>query len=222
MTQFKITDWCDFVRGVAETQQGAEMRRELEAGEAPSRMIDMLSLVAEVGRLDSALEIPEHAVRVAKAAGSLARPHHSPEAAGERGLGKLLRYLPFSITFDSFSEPALAGTRSLQGADRRLSVEAEAYKIDLRVEHDTEPQSTVVVGQLLRRTPGAEGEGAEWVGSEDPMPDIPVLALEAGQIVGRSRTGRFGEFQAEGLPNSALSLCLLVGTDECIELPLDR
>ena len=222
MTRFKITDWCDFVRGVADPQQGADMRRELEAGDAPSRMIDMLSLVAEVGQLDSALEIPEHAVRVAKAAGSLARPQDRPETADETGLGKLLRYLPFSITFDSFAEPALAGTRSLQGADRRLSVEAEAYKIDLRVEHDTEPQSTVVVGQLLRRSPGAEREGTEWTDAEDPMQDIPVLALEAGRIVGRSKTGRFGEFQAEGLPNEALSLCLLVGTDECIELPLDR
>ena len=81
-------------------------------------MIDMLSLVAEVGQLDSALEIPEHAVRVAKAAGSLARPQDRPETADERGLGRLLRYLPFSITFDSFAEPALAGRPPCSGLQR--------------------------------------------------------------------------------------------------------
>lgn len=212
---FDITDWCDYVRGVADPERMEAMVSMAEAGEAPSRLIDTLSLVAEVGQLDSTLEVPEHAVRVAKAAGSLRRPTSVVEAEpGFFSPSRLLRFLPFSITFDSLTQPAAAGTRNLQVADRQLSVEAEGFKVDLRLEHDTEPNSTVVVGQLLHR------DREQGIVSTSPISDVPVLAVEEGRIVGRSLTGRFGEFQAEGLPNKLSSLCLLVGPDECIELPI--
>ena len=210
-----ITDWCDYVRGVAEPERMEAMVSMIEAGEAPSQLIDRLSLVAEVGHLDSTVEVPEHAVRVAKAAGSLRRPRAVDEAeSGFFSPGRLLRFLSFSITFDSLEQPAVAGTRNLQVADRQLSFEAEDFKVDLRLEHDTEPNSTVVVGQLLHRG------GEEGSSTTTPVVDVPVLAVEEGRIVGRSLTGRFGEFQAEGLPNKSLSLCLLVGPNECLELPV--
>lgn len=214
MAKFDISDWCDYVRGIADPAQSDAMRSQLETtGAAPRVLVDRLRRVAEVGRFDNALEIPEHALRVAKAAGSLRRPQATEEGA-TGWVASLLRQLPFTITFDSLRQPAPVGTRNLQGADRQLSLEAEDFKVDLRLEHDTDPNSTVVVGQVVRRRmddPEAEAE---------PVTNLPVLAVEGGRIVGRSSTGSFGEFQAEGLPNDTLSLCFLVGPEECIELPL--
>lgn len=216
MAPFDITDWCDFVRGVAEPDRDAELRRELESGKAPRRMIDTLSLVAEVGRLDSTVEIPEYAVRVAKAAGSLARPPVPSSGLGRFDPSRLLRYLPVSITFDSFTQPALAGTRKLQASDRRLSAVGEGYSLDLRLEQDPETHSLVVVGQLVQRAPNLDAEA-----EVSPAQDIPVLALEGDRIVGRTRTGPLGEFEAEGLPIGADRLCLLVGPRDCIDLSLE-
>ncbi len=79
----------------------------------------------------------------------------------------------------------------------------------MRLEQETNPHSQVVVGQLLRHGPEPR-----------PVPEVPVLMLSERRVVGRSLTTRFGEFQADGLPPGPLDLCLLVGPEECIDVPL--
>ena len=54
-----------------------------------------------------------------------------------------------------------------------------------------------------------------------PLPEVPVLVAAGETIVARSLSGEFGEFQAENLPRDSLSLSLLVGHDERIDLPLE-
>ena len=84
----------------------------------------------------------------------------------------------------------------------------------MRLEREAEPAGTVVLGQLLRH--------GEEVG---PASEVPVLMLSRerreNRIVGRATTGEFGEFQAEGLPGEPMDLCLLVGSEQCLQLPLE-
>jgi hypothetical protein len=205
MNEFDIVQWCDFVRGVLEPDTEARMRKQLETGsEKTRRMVLLLNRVAEVGRTDTAMAIPEYAVRSVKAIGSLQRPR-----SAEVSKRSLLRFLPFEVTFDSLGLPAPVGARYVQSSHRQITFRAEDFTVDVRLEHENGAQGTVVVGQLLHH-------------AEDPspVPGIPVLVMSDQEVVGRSVTSRFGEFQAEGLPRAPLSLSLLVSDEECIDVPL--
>lgn len=205
MAKFNITQWSDFVRDLAQADTAEEMRSALLEGKAQDRRtVELLSQVAEVGRLDHELEIPPYALRGAKAIGCLGRLEQP--AAATQGL---LRFLPFELTFDSLLQPAAMGTRNLHASDRQLVFEASGYTVEVRMEQETDPASTVLVGELLRNQQGLQ-----------PVPHVPVLVKSGSRIVARSNTGRFGEFQAEGLPTEHLSLALMVGEQECIQLPL--
>jgi hypothetical protein len=93
--------------------------------------------------------------------------------------------------------------------DRQMIFESEGYTVEVRIEREADPATTALVGELL-----AQGEAPE------PAPRIPVLIKAGDRIVAQATTGRFGEFQAEGLPAEPLSLALMVGERECIQLPL--
>jgi hypothetical protein len=179
MTEFDITQWSDFVRGLVDDDTAKTMRKALSEGKSRDRRtVELLREVAEVGAFDSKLEIPEHALRGAKAIGSLRRP----EAEKERGL---LRYLPFRLTFDSLLQPAAVGTRNLHAQDRQMIFESEGYTVEVRIEREADPATTALVGELL-----AHGE------SPRPASRVPVLIKAGDRIVAQTSTGRFGEFQA--------------------------
>ena len=205
MNDLDIIQWCDFVRGVLDPETAARMQERLNAGsEKTRRMVLLLNRVAEVGRADAHMTIPEYALRSVKSIGSVQRSR-----VAEEPRKSILRFLPFEITFDSLGLPAPAGARYVQSSHRQITFRAEDFTVDIRLEHESGPNGTVVVGQLLRHQREVR-----------PVPGIPVLVLSDGRIVGNSLTSRFGEFQAEGLPRAALSLSLLVSEGECIDLPL--
>ena len=205
MSDLDIIKWCDFVRGVLDPETEARMRDQLKAGSSKTRkMVLLLNRVAAVGQSDAEMAIPEYALRSVKAIGSLQRPR-----VKEAPKTPLLRFLPFEIIFDSLGLPAPAGARFVQASHRQLTFKAEDFTVDVRLEHENGPNGTVIVGQLLLQADEAQ-----------PVSGIPVLVLSDDQIVGRSLTSRFGEFQAEGLPRAPLSLSLLVSDEECIDVPL--
>ena len=212
MTELDITDWSDFVRGVGDPEIRERMREHLDAAsEETLRTVQALRRVAAVGRSDHDDPVPEHAVRIAKAIGSVRRTPEEPAT----GTGKArwieassLRRLCLSMVFDSLPKPAPAGTRTLNGGHRHLVFEAERYRIDVRLEHELEPSSTVAVGQV-----------SSCDGDPQPFARVPVLAFSGQDEVGRTVTSRFGEFQFEGLPRESLELCLVIGED-FLEIPL--
>ncbi len=202
---FDLADWCDLARDVAEPAAARALEDELQHNASGRRSVELLQRVFRVAQSDAAAAPPAHAIRVAKAIAGLRRP--SPPHAEAPAL---LRFLPFSVTFDSLLETAQAGLRDLSSAHQRfVSLRAERFTVHVRVEQETDPHSQVVVGQLLDR--GAEPR---------PVSEIPVLVLARGRVVGRSLTSRFGEFQSAGLPPEPLELCLLVDPEECIDVPL--
>ncbi len=208
MKEPDLTQWCDFVRDVADEEEAARMRAALGSGSPQAhRAVDMLRRVAEVIEMDQHQAVPEHAAHLAKAIGSLQRPAPPRQ---ESGLSKILRYLPFEVTFDSRQELATAGTRSLQATDRQLSIEASGFIIDLRIENDND--GTAVVGHVLREE-SAERDLA-------PVASLPVVALQGGRIVQTLSTGELGEFQMEELGTEPLKLCILIDDQSCIEFPV--
>lgn len=208
MIRYDISELCDFARGIGNAETERRVERHLERSPRTRRRVEMLRRVADVAGRDRELEIPPHALRMVRAIGSLRRPETTAAASP---LDRVLRRLMPEVVFDSLLAPAAAGSRDIQSHERQILFRADDYTVDVRLEHEADPPSTVVIGQLLRR-----------VGELHPVAKVPVLVLSDGRIVGRSLTSRFGEFQAEGLPLEPLNLCLLVENEECIEIPLGR
>ena len=204
MTRFDIHDWSDFVRGTAAPDKAEQMREHLaSASPATRRTVDLLRRVTEVGRSDHESPVPEHALRIAKAIGSV--PRSADDAQPDSPLWRRLRG---TLTFDSLSQAAPAGTRNLEGSHREVVFEAESYRVDLRLEQEIEPRSTTAVGQVTR------GDSAQ------PIAQAPVLVFSGPQEIGRTLTSRYGEFQFEALPRKALDLCVVAGED-FLEIPLE-
>ncbi len=205
MSKFNLSQWSDLIRGVADDTVVREMLRELEGDAAARRSVDLLERVRQVAERDRSLDIPSYALRVAKAAASVARLETS-SGAEDSTRSSAWRFLPFELIFDSLRQPAMAGTRNSPASSRHLSFQAEDYTIDVRLEQDV--QGVALTGQLLR-TAGTV-----------PVSETPVLVLAGGQIVERSLTSTFGEFQAEGLPEEDLKLYVLTQLGSCIAIPL--
>ncbi len=204
MAEFDISEWSDFVRGTADPAVEARMRRHLdsEASSSSRRIVETLRWAADVGRSDHQDPVPAHAVRIAKAIASQGR-----DVARSSRTVPLLQRLRGTLVFDSWLQPAPAGTRDLGGSHRRVIFEAEDYRIQVRLEG--EPRSAVAVGQV---TSGGE--------AGRPLSRIPVLVFSGKEMIDRAVTSRYGEFQFEELPHQSLDLCLAVGED-FLEIPLD-
>lgn len=202
-TEIVMEKWCDFVRGLTEPETETTLSRELERSPSAQAAVERFHELLAVAQNDLENEVPAYAVRVAKAVAGL-RPYVK-ESLWDRAL----RRLPFDVTFDSSLQAAAFGTRDLQPAHQQLSFRAADFTVDVRLEQETNPRGQVIVGQLLRRLETAE-----------PVSEVPVVMLQGDQVVGRSLTTRFGEFQIADLPPEPLDLCLLVGDGECIEVPL--
>ena len=204
---FELNHLCDYARGIAEPHAVEQMGKALAGSKNSNRSVELFRQVFSLGLVDQGVQVPDHAVRVAKAMASLSRPRASEQASP---LASLLTFLPFKVTFDSL-QALPAGTRDFSSSHQRItSFRAADFSVHVRVEHETNPHSQVVVGQLLRHTP-----------EPCPVPEVPVLVISQGRIVGRSLTSQFGEFQADGLPPEPMRLCLLVHAEACINVPLD-
>lgn len=199
---FDIGQWCDFVRGLLDEETETRMQQQLEVSAGERRRVLALRQVLDVAEHDSRHAPPVWAVRSAKALGSLRR---SDESHSE----SMWQRLVMALSFDSLASPALVGTRDAQAQDRQLIYTSEGFRVDLRIEPEADFQSTVLVGQLVKTD-----------GELTPVADVPVLAVKQGQVVAQTKSGRFGEFQSEGLPASGVGLWLLLDEDLCLEIEL--
>jgi hypothetical protein len=102
-------------------------------------------------------------------------------AAKRQETGGLIQLL-----YDSFSQPALAGTRSAAMRIRQLLYRAEPYQIDLHIELQPEQNRFVVTGQLV------DLSHPEMVGR-----DVQVTLSDGGEDVVNTVTNQFGEFRGE-------------------------
>ncbi len=192
------------VRGVVTEAERAEMAAHLSSGCRPcARTVEILRAVTRSAAWDAAHMVPAYALQSARAIFALQKPekvHFSP-----RILGRLV--------YDSFREPLPAGLRARHRITRHALYEAGNYSMDLRMEHQQGTPKVTLVGQIVNRTHPA-----------DPVAIRPIYLVSGKEILARTYSNAFGEFQLEYQPKQRLRLYLQGGRtrQERIELPLSR
>ena len=203
MKHFGIEQWTDFVRGLVEEKRQAVMEKHLSLGcKSCQRLANLLQQVVRAGKLEGLYEVPEYAVRRAKVVHAL----QDPQAI--RSLPRILARL----VYDSFREPLPAGVRSQQRLSREALYHAGRFEVDLRLEREKDTGQVTIVGQIASRTEPAK-----------EMSGVPVFLASKKEIMARTVSNRFGEFQAQYQPQRHMRLYVLVNnTGEKIEISLDR
>lgn len=177
MKHFTTEEWVDFVNQVASSSQQTAMQKHLESGcKACRKMVDLWQKVRRTAAAERSYQPPADSVRAAKAA--FAAVGRAVPAKESGGLIEML--------FDSFLQPAVAGSRSAGVGMRQMLYRADPYQIDLQIEAKPEGNRLTVTGQLLDVT------RPDFAGS-----DIQVtLSNRRGSVV-HTTTNQFGEFRSE-------------------------
>lgn len=190
MKHYDTAQWLRFMRAEVDDDLRAVMQRHLDARCLRcSASLELLRKVDNTATRDSAVKVPDSAVRFAKAVFGLDRPEQV------RFGSKILAHL----TFDSFREPAAAGVRSRRHLARQALFEAGDYTIDLRIEPDLERGRVLMVGQIANR-----------VEPNLPLVSVPIKLRSGRHEIGRCSTNEFGEFQMIYDPKMPLRLLIPV------------
>lgn len=199
MNHYQITRWVDYVRGAVNAAEQLEMSEHLLNCDACRDECNLLARVAVKAQADRRYEVPENALRNARALFAL------PGKPKKTVLRKVAGYL----VFDSFQEPSFAGARSRVQNMRHALYEADDYSVDVRLEHSDSCRVNLV-GQLAVRS--------QAVSSLD---GIPVVLMSGRQVLAEALSNEFGEFQLEYEPKRQLKLCVpILERRERIELQL--
>lgn len=173
------------------------LRSECKPCGSTARLFEKMYATAQS---EAASEVPEAVEHLATAI--FAQYSRKPLPPLRRVLAKLI--------FDSFQQPVPAGMRSYGNITRQALYDAGDYSVDLRMEQERGSISPVLVGQVASRTdPGRA------------MAYLPVVLMSGRQIVSRTATNGFGEFQMEFRAKNPLRVCVpMEKTGEQIEVHL--
>src|SRR2546426_12524832 len=146
MKHFDISKWTDFVRGLSEKSAEVAIGHHLASGCRKCRhTAGLLRKLAAVVRRDLQVQVPEHAVRCARAIFILQQPEEV----------QVLPRIPARLLYDSFREPLPAGVRTQQRLSRQALYQAGDYTLALRLEHERGTSRVALVGQIQnRKEPG--------------------------------------------------------------------
>jgi len=186
MKHFSLTEWADFVRGVATAEQRTSMRRHLDEDcTRCMKTVGMWTSVAEFFKHEVAYTPPVSARRIAE---SYLVPFKL--AMGQTQVLKLAR-----PTFDSFERPAPAGVRGLDLGPQQLMYQCGNVFIDLRLEPKPATHSMALAGQVVDSgRPGGALAG------------IPVSLLSREDPWLETATNQLGEFHFSFPPAQHLRL----------------
>jgi len=144
--------------------------------------------VLNAAAVEASYQPPAERVRLVKAAFATAGL-----AVKRQGTGSLVQLL-----YDSFSQPALAGTRSAASRIRQMLYRAEPYQIDIQIELQQEQNRFVITGQLV------DLSHPEMVGR-----DVQVMLSDGRQYIVSTVTNQFGEFRGEVKNSGDLEISFL-------------
>jgi hypothetical protein len=201
MKRFKIEDWVDYARGVADEKRKAEMQKLLDEGcEGSQRLLQTANMMAEAAQVLGKEEPPT---------GVLQRAY----SIFEQGQYKAVSRIPLSdirLIFDSMLEPQLAGVRATETLIRETTYMAGKFLMSMRMEQEGETEVMAVVGQLSIE-----------LGAKNTVSKRPVYVYQKNKLIARTLTGENGEFQMEFSKGESLKLVLLVeNPEERIEVDL--
>jgi hypothetical protein len=203
MKHYNAVQWLQFLRAQIDSAARAAMRSHLDSPcRKCSSTLELLRKVESAAQADSRMQVPENAVRMARAIFAL----HQPERVqvSSRILARMV--------FDSFRQPAAVGVRSGRQLARQTLYEAGDYTIDLRLEPDVDPTQVVMVGQIANR-----------LHPDEPAVSVPIVLRGGQQEVGRAVTNQFGEFQLVYRPRMPLRLLIpLARRPDHVEIVIPR
>jgi len=203
MQHFEFAEWTDFVRGLVEKSARLVMERHLASGCRKCRhTADLLRELVTAARNDSQVQIPDYALRCARAIFLLQQPEKV----------QILPRIPARLLYDSFREPLPAGVRTQQRLSRQALYQAGDYTLALRLENERGSSRVALVGQIQnRKEPGKRLRG------------VPVLVASGKQVLAQAVTNSLGEFQLEYAPTKRLRLSVPVRqAGKHIEVPLSQ
>jgi hypothetical protein len=186
MKHFGLAEWTDFVRGLVEKSARPALEHHLASGCRKCRhTADLLRKLVMAARSDSQVQVPDYALRCARAIFLLQQP--------EKVL--ILPRIPARLLYDSFREPLPAGLRTQQRLSRQYLYQAGDYSLDVRLENERGSPRVALVGQIQnRKQPGKR------------LGSVPVQLLSGKQVLAQATSNSLGEFQMEYEPNKHLRL----------------
>ncbi len=203
MNHFEIHQWTDFVRGSAGEAERAAMQAHLASGCRKCRhTTDLLHKVAAATRSDAQVQVPDYALRCARAIFLLQQPQKV----------QILPRIPARLLYDSFCEPLPAGLRTQQRLSRQALYQAGDYSLDLRLENERGSSRVALVGQIQnRKEPGKR------------LGEVPVLLVSGKEILAQAVSNSLGEFQMEYAPTKHLRLYVPVHqSGKPVRVPLNE
>jgi len=186
MKHFELAEWTDFVRGLVEKSARPALEHHLASGCRKCRhTADLLRKLVMAARSDSQVQVPDYALRCARAIFLLQQP--------EKVL--ILPRIPARLLYDSFREPLPAGLRTQQRLSRQYLYQAGDYSLDVRLENERGSPRVALVGQIQnRKQPGKQ------------LGSVPVQLLSGKQVLAQATSNSLGEFQMEYAPSKHLRL----------------
>ena len=193
MKHFTTEEWIDFANRVVPADKERGMQEHLGSGcKRCGQAADLWQRVRNTATTAANYQPPDETVRAAKAQFAI---------VGLGGKPKETNSL-IEVLFDSFSQPVLAGARSVGTETRQMLYRAEPYQIDVQIEAQQEGNRLVVTGQLM------DARHPEIVGRDV----LVTLSNRRGHLV-KTVTNQFGEFHGE-INNSGDMELSFSGTDE--------
>ncbi len=177
MRHFSLEKWVDFARNVIREDEKAKMQSHVQSGCSEClRELNLWRRLQQTARRESAYEPSDGAVRTVNATFANQRSGRPRSAKHEVA----------ALLFDSFRSPAFAGVRSSGSVARQMLYGANTYRIDIRIEPQTDSEKVLLVGQILN--------------SADPnerISRVQVALMKGRRVLSQSVTTLFGEFQME-------------------------
>lgn len=182
---FSDEEWADYVRGVVDAEIRWAMDRHL-AGQCAhcQRVCDVLAQFSRFSLNEPAYMPPADTVRIAEAAFAA----HARERVS-------LPRLVARLMYDSFREPLPAGMRAQDRLARQALYQAGDYYLDLRVEHEPGSALVSLVGQVVNRKD-----------PEASIGNVAVVLTAQREVIARTVSDRFGEFQLQYRPAPRMRL----------------
>jgi hypothetical protein len=202
MKHYAIDEWADFSRGLTPAGERELMLAHLASECAKCKHLSGFSLrLASVAGSLHAVQVPESALRLARAIFPV-RMQDRPKR-GNR--------LPIELIFDSFLVPSPAGLRATWQVGWQGLYRAGDCSVDLRIEPEMISTKAAVIGQI-----------ANHVAPTEQMENLAISLKSGKEIVAKTVSNRFGEFQMEYEQRSKLKLCIVLKDSRSIEVPLKR
>src|SRR3989442_13436181 len=186
MKHFELAEWTDFVRGLIEKSARLPLEHHLASGCRKCRhTADLLRKLVIAAHSDSQVQVPDYALRCARAIFLLQQPEKV----------QILPRIPARLLYDSFREPLPAGLRTQQRLSRQYLYQAGDYSLDVRLENERGSPRVALVGQIQnRKQPGKR------------LGSVPVQLLSGKQVLAQATSNSLGEFQMEDEPSKHLRL----------------